>query len=161
MHDPSAERILVHLAPDYGEGEVRALGGGSDARPGRLDFDARIREGSSRIFVYLQPGLSTAQRDRIAVMALGTLCGGWRERQDDERQRRDRACERHQRRSTNARAAWGAAYALGYGPHDDGCASLFDGWPPRDGHACYSYLAGISLEVNLLYPPLGGCSVAC
>jgi hypothetical protein len=40
-----------------------------------LDFDARIREGSSRIFVYLQPGLST-QRGSIAVMALGALSSG-------------------------------------------------------------------------------------
>src|SRR5215207_3699927 len=109
MHDPAAEWILVHLAPDYREGEgVRALIRGSDCCPGRLDFDARIREGSSRVFVYLQPGLSAAQRDSIAVMPLGALGGGWQERQDDERQRRDRACERHQRRSTHARAVWGA-----------------------------------------------------
>src|ERR671911_42162 len=100
MHDPSAERILVHLAPDYREGEgVRALIRGSFGSPGRLDFDACIREGSGRIFVYLQPGLS-AQLDSIAVMALGALCGGWRERQDDERH--DRACERQQGRSTHA-----------------------------------------------------------
>jgi hypothetical protein len=103
VHDPAAERILVHLAPDYGEGEgVRALGGGSDGCPGRLDFDVRIREGSSRVFVYLQPGLSAVQRDIIAVMPLGALGGGWRGRQDDERQRHDRACERHKRRSTHA-----------------------------------------------------------
>jgi hypothetical protein len=31
---------------------------------------------------------------------------------------------------------------------------LFDGWPPRDGHACCSYLR-LSLEVKLLGPPLG------
>src|ERR671911_2439243 len=99
MHDPSAERIFVHLAPDYGEGEVRARGGGSDGRPGRLYFDARIREGISRVFVYLQPGLS-AQLVSIAVMALGALGGGRRERQDEERH--DRACERHKRRSTHA-----------------------------------------------------------
>ena len=99
MHDLAAQRILVHLAPHYGEGEVRALGGGSFCRPGRLDFDARIREGSSRIFVYLKPGLS-AQLDSIAVMALGALGGGRRERQDDESH--DRARERHQRRSTHA-----------------------------------------------------------
>src|SRR5918993_6096482 len=100
MLDLAAQRMLVHLAPDYGEGEgVRALGGGSFGRPGRLDFDARIREGSSRAFVYLQPGLS-AQLDSIAVMALGALGGGCRERQDDERH--DRACERHKRRSTHA-----------------------------------------------------------
>ena len=106
MHDPAAERILVHLAPHYGESEgVGALGGGSFGRPCRLDFDARIREGSGRIFVYLQPGLS-AQGDSIAVMSLGALCGGCRERQDDERH--DRACERHQRRSTHARVVWGA-----------------------------------------------------
>src|ERR671913_917587 len=101
MLDLAAQRIFVHLAPHYREGEgVRALGGGSFGRPDRLDFDARIREGSSRVFVYLQPGLS-AQLDGIVVMpvmALGALGGGWRERQDDERQRRDRACERHQRR---------------------------------------------------------------
>src|SRR5829696_4846789 len=101
MHDPAAERILVHLAPDYGEGEVGVLGEGSDGSPGRLDFDARIRECSSRAFVYLQPGLTAAKRDSIAVMPLGALGGGWRERQDDERQRRDRACERDQRRSTH------------------------------------------------------------
>ena len=54
MHDPAAERILVHLAPHYGEGEgVRALGGGC-GRPCRLDFDARIREGSGRIFFFSQ-----------------------------------------------------------------------------------------------------------
>ena len=108
MHDLATQRMLVHLALDYGEGEgVRALGDGSFCRPGRLDFDARIREGSSRIFVYLQPGLST-QRDSIAIMALGTFGGGWRERQDDERQRREGARERHQRRSTHARAPRGA-----------------------------------------------------
>src|SRR5215208_4507306 len=108
MHDLAAERILLNLAPYYGEGEgVRALIRGSDGRPGRLDFDARIRKGSGRAFVELQPGLS-AQGDSIAVMPLGALGGGWGERQDDERQRRDRACERHQRRSTRARAAWGA-----------------------------------------------------
>src|ERR671910_3167955 len=100
MLDLAAQRIFVHLAPHYREGEgVRALISGSLGRPGRLDFDARIREGSSRIFVYLQPGLS-AQLDSIAVMALGALCGGWRERQDDERH--DRACERQQGRSTHA-----------------------------------------------------------
>src|SRR5215203_7560364 len=100
MHDPAAERILVHLAPDYWEGEGRALGGGSDSRPGRLDFDARIREGRSRAFVYLQPGLSAA-RYGLAVMALGALGCGWRERQDDECQRREGARERHQRRSAH------------------------------------------------------------
>src|ERR671910_2921405 len=110
--------MLVHLAPHYREGEVRALIRGSFGSPGRLDFDARIREGSGRIFVYLQPGLS-AQLVSIAVMALGALGGGRRERQDDERH--DRARERHQRRSTHARALWGAQYALGYGPHGDGC----------------------------------------
>src|SRR5215204_7454149 len=99
MHDLAAQWILVYLAPHYREGEVRALGGGSLGSPGRLDFDARIREGSGRIFVYLQPGLS-AQLDSFAVMALGALCGGWPERQDDERH--DRACERHQRRSAHA-----------------------------------------------------------
>src|SRR5688500_16703980 len=99
MHDLAAQRILVHLAPDYGEGEVRALIRGSLGRPGRLDFDASIREGSGRIFVYPKPGLS-AQLVSIAVMLLGALCGGWRERQDDERH--DRACERHQGRSTHA-----------------------------------------------------------
>ena len=93
MHDLAAQRMLVHLAPDYGEGEgVRALIRGSLGSPGRLDFDACIREGSGRVFVYLKPGLS-AQRDSIAVMALGALGGGCRERQDDERH--DRACERH------------------------------------------------------------------
>src|ERR671911_2402371 len=98
MHDLAAQRMLVHLAPYYGEGEgVRALGGGSFGRPGRLEFDARIREGSGRIFVYLQPGLS-AQLDSFAVMALGALGGGCRERQDDESH--DRACEGHQRLST-------------------------------------------------------------
>src|SRR5215204_498214 len=101
MHDPAAERILVHLAPDYWEGEGRALGGGSDSRPGRLDFDARIREGRSRAFVYLQPGLSAARRESVAVMALGALGGGCRERQDDERQRREGARERHQGLSTH------------------------------------------------------------
>ena len=30
MHDLAAERILGNFAPDYGEGEVRALGGGSN-----------------------------------------------------------------------------------------------------------------------------------
>src|SRR5215218_9246368 len=97
--------MLVHLAPHYREGKVRALGGGSFGRPDRLDFDASIREGSGRIFVYLKPGLS-AQLVSIAVMALGALCGGCRERQDDERH--DRACERHERRSTHACAAWRA-----------------------------------------------------
>src|ERR671910_2036718 len=99
MHDLAAQRIFVHLAPHYREGEVRALGGGSYGRTGRLDFDARIREGSSRVFVYLKPGLS-AQLESIAVMALGALCGGCRERQDDERH--ERACEREQRQSTHA-----------------------------------------------------------
>src|SRR5215207_1211149 len=99
MHDLAAQWMLVHLAPHYGEGEgVRALGGGSFGCPGRLEFHASIREGSSRIFVYLKPGLS-AQRDSIAVMLLGALGGGCRERQDDERQ--DRACERQQRRSAH------------------------------------------------------------
>src|SRR5215204_1634376 len=95
VHDLAAQRILVHLAPHYGEGEVGALGGGSFGRPGRLDFDAGIREGRSRAFVYLQPGLS-AQRYGLAVMALGALGCGWRERQDDECQRREGARERHQ-----------------------------------------------------------------
>ena len=108
MHDLAAQRILVHLAPYYGEGEgVGALGGGSFGSPGRLDFDARIREGSSRAFVYLKPGLST-QRGSIAVMALGAFGGSCRERQDDERQRREGARERHQRSSMSARAPRGA-----------------------------------------------------
>src|SRR5918994_993055 len=99
MHDLAAQRIFVHLAPHYREGEVRVLGGGSYGRTGRLDFDASILEGSSRIFVYLKPGLS-AQLDSIAVMPLGALGGIRRERQDDERH--DRARERHQRRSAQA-----------------------------------------------------------
>src|SRR5918995_6183614 len=100
MHDLAAERILLNLAPYYGEGEgVRALIRGFDGHPGRLDFDASIREGSGRIFVYLKPGLS-AQLVSITIMALGALCGGCRERQDDERY--ERACERHQRRSAHA-----------------------------------------------------------
>src|SRR5215204_4251002 len=104
MHDPAAERILVHLAPDYGEGEVGVLGEGSDGCPGRLDFDVRIRECSCRAFVYLQPGLSAVQRDIIADMPLGALGGVCGERQDDERRYR----ERHKRRSTHGWAAWGA-----------------------------------------------------
>src|SRR5215211_7874847 len=39
MHDLAAERILVHFATYYGEGEgVRALIRGSDGRPGRQVF---------------------------------------------------------------------------------------------------------------------------
>ena len=57
-----------------GKAKIGALGGGSFGRPGRSDFDASVREGSGRIFVYLQPGLS-AQLDSFAVMALGALCG--------------------------------------------------------------------------------------
>src|SRR5215203_3893055 len=97
MHDPAAERILVHLAPHYGEGEVGVLGEGSDGCPGRLDFDARIRECSCRAFVYLQPGLTAAKRDSVAVMPLGALGGCCRERQDDEHRYR----ERHQGLSTH------------------------------------------------------------
>src|SRR5215212_2838954 len=99
MHDPSAQWIFVHLAPHYREGEVWALGGGSFCRTDRLDFDACIREGSSRVFVYLKPGLS-AQRASVAVMALGALGCARRKRQDDERH--ERACERQQRLSTHA-----------------------------------------------------------
>src|SRR5215216_1749839 len=99
MHDPSAQRIFVHLAPYYREGEVWTLGGGPFGRTGRLEFDTRIREGSSRIFVYLKPGLS-AQRASVGVMALGALGGGCRERQDDEHH--ERAREHQQRLSTHA-----------------------------------------------------------
>src|SRR5215203_859603 len=99
MHDLAAQRIFVHLAPHYREGEVWTLGGGPFGRTGRLDFDARIREGSSRIFVYLKPGLS-AQRASVGVMLLGALGGARRKRQDDERH--ERACEHQQRLSTHA-----------------------------------------------------------
>ena len=152
MHDPAAERILVHLAPTIGKREgVGALGGGSFGRPYRLDFDARIREGP-RPYLCLSSAGSFRSGDSIAVMAIGALCGGCRERQDDERH--DRACERHQRRSTHARVVWGAEWALGYGPHGDGCASLFAGWPPRAATLA-THTLRVSLEVNLLGPPMG------
>src|SRR5215203_2246444 len=98
MHDPSTQRIFDHLAPHYREDEVWALGGGFFGRTGSLEFNTRIREGSSRVFVYLKPGLS-AQRASVAVVALGALCGARRKRHDDERH--ERACQRQQRLSTH------------------------------------------------------------
>ena len=71
MHDPAAERILVHLAPTMGKAKVYGrLAVGPTAAPVASTLTP-ASERAAAIFL-LQPGLS-AQGDSIAVMPFGAL----------------------------------------------------------------------------------------